>query len=497
MVDIAGENFILVGSLLLGIAVLSSNVASRFGAPALLLFLAVGMLFGSTFISFNSVEATQDVGMIALSIILFTGGMETKILDIRKIITPGVVLATSGVVLTALVTAGFIHLIAPLLGLSISFAVAMLVASTVASTDSASVFSILRSKRLGLREHLRPLLELESGSNDPMAYMLTILMIGLVTTTGSVRVGGIVLDVMVQFVVGVVAGYLIARAAVWAINRLTLANRSLYSIMLLSVAFFTFAAASVCHGNGYLAVYIAGLVVGNSQLRMKKQMSTFFDGFTWLLQIVMFLLLGLLVNVNELIDWRVVVLSGVVGLFIIFIARPVAVFASMAPFRRFSFRARVFVSWVGLRGATPLIFATYPLLAGVDDARLFFNVVFLVTLLSLLIQGTTVGVVAKWLGLDFVERESPFRVDSHENMSSVFTEVEVNDTMLKSGTTLKDISLPENTLVMLLYRNGRYIVPTGQTTLEVGDKLLVISDRREELERAYKALGINDVMRLE
>ena len=457
MIDISGENVVLVGALLLFVAVIAGKVAYRFGAPALLLFLGVGMLFGLNFISFRSVEMTQFVGMIALCIILFTGGMDTKFSEIKPIIGPGVVLATAGVVMTAFILASFVWLVAPWLGVEMPFVLALLLASTMSSTDSASVFSILRSKKQGLKQNLRPLLELESGSNDPMAYMMTILLISVVShSSGSVGMGMSVVFFVVQMIVGALSGYLIGR----------------------------------------LAVYLSGLVVGNYKLQQKRPLTVFFDGFTWLMQIVMFLTLGLFVNSDELLEPRVLILGGLVGAFMILVARPLTVFICMAPFRKFTTKARLYVSWVGLRGAVPILFAIYPLMAHVENAGLLFNVVFLGTIISLLVQGTTVSGMANLLGLAYEERESAFSVDMHQDMKSALTEVEVNETMLESGHMLKDITLPENTLVMMVCRNGEYFVPQGKTELLLGDKLLVISDRSEELATTYKDMGIDDVMKL-
>ena len=497
MIDISGENVVLAGALLLFVAGMAGKVAYRFGAPALLLFLGVGMLFGLNFISYRSVEMTQFVGMIALCIILFTGGMDTKFSEIKPIIGPGVVLATVGVVMTAFVLAGFVWLVAPWLGIEIPFALALLLASTMSSTDSASVFSILRSKKQGLKQNLRPLLELESGSNDPMAYMMTILLISVVSNTSSgVGLGMSVVFFVVQMVVGALSGYLIGRLAVWTINRIKLANHSLYSVLLLAFIFFSFAFTDLIKGNGYLAVYLSGLVIGNHKLEQKRPLTVFFDGFTWLMQIVMFLTLGLFVNSNELLEPRVLILGGLVGAFMILVARPLTVFTCLLPFRKFTTKARLYVSWVGLRGAVPILFAIYPLMAHVENAGLLFNVVFLGTIISLLVQGTTVSGMANLLGLAYEERESAFSVDMHQDMKSALTEVEVNETMLESGHTLKDITLPENTLVMMVCRDGEYFVPQGKTELKLGDKLLVISDRSEELATTYKDMGIDDVMKL-
>ena len=497
MIDISGENVVLVGALLLFVAVMAGKVAYRFGAPALLLFLGVGMLFGLNFISYRSVEMTQFVGMIALCIILFTGGMDTKFSEIKPIIGPGVVLATVGVVMTAFVLAGFVWLVAPWLGIEIPFALALLLASTMSSTDSASVFSILRSKKQGLKQNLRPLLELESGSNDPMAYMMTILLISVVSNTSSgVGLGMSVVFFVVQMVVGALSGYLIGRLAVWTINRIKLANHSLYSVLLLAFIFFSFAFTDLIKGNGYLAVYLSGLVIGNHKLEQKRPLTVFFDGFTWLMQIVMFLTQGQFVNSNELHEPRVLIHGGLVGAFMILVARPLTVFTCLLPVRKFTTKARLYVSWVGLRGAVPILFAIYPLMAHVENAGLLFNVVFLGTIISLLVQGTTVSGMANLLGLAYEERESAFSVDMHQDMKSALTEVEVNETMLESGHTLKDITLPENTLVMMVCRDGEYFVPQGKTELKLGDKLLVISDRSEELATTYKDMGIDDVMKL-
>ena len=487
----------LVGALLLFVAVLAGKVAYRFGAPALLLFLGVGMLFGLDFISYRSVDITQFIGMMSLCVILFTGGMDPSFREIRPIIGPGVVLATAGVVMTALVLAGFVWLIAPWLGLEMPFALALLLASTMSSTDSASVFSILRSKKQGLKEHLRPLLELESGSNDPMAYMLTILLIGVLSNTSEhVGLGMSVVAFVVQMVVGALSGYLVGRLAVWTINRIGLANHSLYVVLLLAFVFFSFAFTDLVGGNGYLAVYLSGLVIGNHKLVQKRPLTVFFDGFTWLMQIVMFLTLGLFVNSDELLQPEVLILGCSVGFFLILVARPLSVFACLLPFRKFTARARLYISWVGLRGAVPILFAIYPMMDDVEYADLLFNVVFLSTIISLLVQGTTVSGMANLLGLAYEERESAFDVNMHEDMKSVLTEVEVNESMLESGHTLKDIVLPENTLVMMICRDGEYFVPQGKTELRLGDKLLVISDRGEELESTYREMGIDEVMKL-
>ena len=469
------ENIILIGALLLLVSVFAGKVAYRFGAPALLLFLGVGMLFGLRLISFNSAPVAQFVGMVALCIILFSGGMDTRYRAIRPVIGPGVVLATVGVALTALIVAGFVYVVAPWCNAEMSFLLALLFAATMSSTDSASVFSILRSRRQGLSENLKPLLELESGSNDPMAYILTILLVGLLTPGESMGFGTSLLLFVVGMTLGVVAGYAFGRLAVWTINRINIENQSLYAVLLLAFVFLTFSVTDLIRGNGYLAVYVAGLVVGNYPIVHKKTLGTFFDGFTWLFQVILFVTLGLLVNIDELLQPEVLLLGGLTGLFMILVARPAAVFLSLLPFRKFTTRARLYVSWVGLRGAVPIIFATYPVVAGVEDSSLLFNIVFFVTLLSLVVQGTTVSLMAEWLGLAYPERERIFNDEVMNRMlDDATTELTVTEAMLEPGHHLRDIVLPAATLVVMVARDGTFFVPKGNSVLRVGDKLLVV-----------------------
>ena len=476
------ENIILIGALLLLVSVFAGKVGYRFGAPALLLFLGVGMLFGLRLISFNSAPVAQFVGMVALCIILFSGGMDTRYRAIRPVIGPGVVLATVGVALTALIVAGFVYVVAPWCNAGMSFLLALLFAATMSSTDSASVFSILRSRRQGLSENLKPLLELESGSNDPMAYILTILLVGLLTPGESMGFGTSLLLFVVGMTLGVVAGYAFGRLAVWTINRINIENQSLYAVLLLAFVFLTFSVTDLIRGNGYLAVYVAGLVVGNYPIVHKKTLGTFFDGFTWLFQVILFVTLGLLVNIDELLQPEVLLLGGLTGLFMILVARPAAVFLSLLPFRKFTTRARLYVSWVGLRGAVPIIFATYPVVAGVEDSSLLFNIVFFVTLLSLVVEGTTVSLMAEWLGLAYPERERIFNDEVMNRMlDDATTELTVTEAMLEPGHHLRDIVLPAATLVVMVARDGTFFVPKGNSVLRVGDKLLVVTENKSEV----------------
>lgn len=492
---INAEHFLLIGAILLLVAVMAGKVAYRFNAPALLLFLGVGLFFGYDILSFNSPELTQFVGMVSLCVILFSGGMDTKFSDIRPVLAEGITLATAGVLFTALLLGGFVYLVAPYIGFELSFPLALLLASTISSTDSASVFSILRTNRQGLRENLRPMLELESGSNDPMAYVMVVLLIDMLGVEGhSADVGSIVMMFVVQMAVGALFGYIFGRVAVWVINKIDIDNAALYSVLLLAFVFFTFSFTSILQGNGYLAVYIAGLIVGNNKLVNKRTVVTFFDGVTWLLQIVMFLMLGLLVNLNKALEPRTLLLGILAGMFLILVARPLAVNLSLAPFRKLSAKARLYVSWVGLRGAVPIIFATYPWVADIEGAELIFNVVFVMTILSLVIQGTSVGTMATTLDLSYVEKDSKFEGALQDKVRSAFTEIAVTPQMISAGNTLNKVALPDNTLVVMVCRDGDYFVPRGTTQLQLDDKLLILSDRNDELQVHYKEYGVEDII---
>lgn len=491
---ISPENILLVGAILLFLSVLVGKTGAKFGVPALLLFLGVGMLAGSDGfgIYFDSPQIAQFIGTVALCIILFSGGMDTHYREIKPILAPGVTLATLGVLMTTIITGLFIYSLSDLLpgNFQLGLLESMLLAAVMSSTDSASVFSILRSKGISLKERLRPTLELESGSNDPMAYMLTILLIQVIEI-GVIDWPHSIVLLFMQLSIGAAAGFALGYAIVWIINRINVPNESLYPVLLFSCVFFVFAFTNLLQGNGYLAVYIAGLVVGNRKLVHKRSLTTFFDGFTWLFQIVMFLTLGLLVNPSEL-----PAIAGVgllVAIFMIVVSRPISVFTCLLPFRRFTTRARVYISWVGLRGAVPIIFATYPLMsAEIPNARMIFNIVFFVTIVSLLVQGTTVSAMARWLGLvGKSEEKEIFNVALPDEIKSAMSEIELTDEALSGGNKLMNLSLPDNTLVVMVKRREQYFVPKGHTHLQSGDRLLVISDNDEELRKSYESLGIS------
>ena len=482
---INSENILLVGSVLLFFSILFSKTGFKFGVPTLLVFLLVGMGFGTDGlgIEFSSAKDAQFIGMVALSIILFSGGMDTKISSIKPVLTPGILLSTAGVLITTVLTGGFIFFISGLskTNIALGLMTSMLLAATMSSTDSASVFNILKSQHMNLKYNLRPLLELESGSNDPMAIMLTLVLIQVISGGSELDALPIVRNLLIQFSVGGLLGFLMGRFCTWIINKINLPNGSLYPILLLSLVFITFIFTDLLSGNGYLAVYIVGIVVGNNKLAYRKEINTFMNGLTWLFQIIMFLTLGLLVNPHEMLD--VALVAILIAIFMVLIARPVSVFACLMPFKEFPAKAKLFVSWVGLRGAAPIIFATYPVIAGIESANIIFNVVFFITLLSLLVQGMSIGSVAKKLHLDLPEETegNEFGIELPDELDSQLEELTVSETMLQNGSRLMDMKFSKGQLVMIIKRADKFIVPNGQLELAVGDKLLLIKENEETI----------------
>ncbi len=490
------EFVLLTLSLLFFASIFTDRIGYKFGVPALLLFLAVGMLFGPDGLGHItgetdpldfSANGALGIGTVALCIILFSGGMDTKLSDIMPVLNPGASLAILGVLLTAFVSGLLIWLIFGWVQAvtTVPFATALLMACTMSSTDSASVFSILRTNGITLKHRLRPLLELESGANDPMAYILTTTMIGIVTATATeVTALSIVQDIFIQLVVGASLGFLFGKLAVELLRKVQLSNESLYPIMILTACIFIFSATYYMKGNSYLAVYIGGLIIGNSKFTRKRQTKSFFDGLTWLSQLIMFLMLGLMVRPLDLLRLEVWLPSLIISFVMIFISRPISVFVSLMPFKNYHKRDKVFVSWVGLKGAVPIIFAIMCKANGVEHADLLFNVIFLCTLVSLIVQGTSLGFMAHKLQL--AEPAEPehkllhFDIDLPEEIESSAREMVVDEDMLSMGNRLMDISIPQHTLVIMVRRDEDFFVPTGASILEVGDKLLIISDQEAQ-----------------
>ena len=485
-IDISSGNLILLVSALMIVAILMTKVGTKFGVPTMLLFLIIGMIAGedSLGIRIDNLHVAEFMGHFAMTIILLSGGLETSLEETRPIIRKGISMSTLGVFITILVTGSFIWFALGdrIGGAGKTLMGCFLLAAVLSSTDSASVFSILRSRRLTLRENLGPMLELESGSNDPMAYVLTILGVQIMESLENVSGGqgtwqvflyGIWILIM-QIIIGFGVGLALGHAARWLLTKVNLHTSPLYAIMILSIALFANGAASYIGGNGLLALYITAIIIGNTEkLPFKKDILLFSDGMTWLAQLMMFLLLGLLAKPSQMghIFWPALL----IGLFLMFVARPAGIMLSLLPFKGLTFRAKLLASWVGLKGAGPILFALYTVLEGVDGSSDIFNIVFTITLLSLLVQGMTLSPMAHMLNLsidDDPEVET-FGMEIPEEMGMLRDHI-VTDLDLEGGDTLRDLHLPHGIRVVMVRRNQQYLVPHGSMKLMTGDRLVII-----------------------
>jgi potassium/hydrogen antiporter len=469
------EYILLGASLLIILSVIASKVTDRFGIPALLLFLILGMLAGSDGIGgiyFDDPALAQFVGVLSLALILFAGGLDTPVDRIRSVLMRGAILATLGVLLTAIVLALFAQAI-----LGFSLLEGLLLGAIVSSTDAAAVFSVLRSKGVSLKGRLEPLLELESGSNDPMAVFLTISLIAMVQSPELAFSPQFLVSFIQQMVLGGTIGFALGWVAYYLINHLRLGYDGLYPVFTLSMALFTYSITNWVGGSGFLAVYLAGIVLSRHDFIHKRSLIRFHDGLAWLMQIVMFLTLGLLVFPSRLV--QVAIPGLLLALALIFVARPGGVFLSMIG-TRFSFREQVLVSWVGLRGATPIILATFPLLVGIPQSDLIFHMIFFVVLTSVLLQGTTIPVVARWLKVSSPappRRYYPIEFNKFDGLASELTEMPIPTGSAADGRRIVEMDLPDDFLVILISRGAEFLVPSGGTALQGGDVLLVLSEK--------------------
>lgn len=469
----APEHLLLAAAVLALLSIFANKATGRFGVPALLIFLIVGMLAGSDGpggIHFDNFAQAQFVGVLALAFILFAGGLDTDMREVRPVAGRGLVLATVGVVLTAALVGAFAVFVLgfdPLTG--------MLLGAIISSTDAAAVFSVLRSRSVGLKGDLKPLVELESGSNDPMAVFLTIGLIRMITQPGASLLD-LVPAFILQMGLGALAGVALGKAMPFLVNRLKLEYEGLYPVFTLAYVLLTYSLTTVAGGNGFLAVYLAGLVIGSSDFLHKKSLVRFHDGLAWMLQIAMFVVLGLLVYPSQL--------PGVIGMglavsgFLVLVARPVAVFLAMAP-TRMALNEKAMVSWVGLRGSVPIILATFPLVAGVPNAELIFNLVFFIVLTSVVLQGSSLPLVAKWLKVDAPpprRRESPIEFTRTGDMKSDMVELDVEARSALAGRAIVDAGLPRGALIVMLSRDKEFLVPGGGTVIQPGDRLLLLAD---------------------
>lgn len=535
LLDSTAIPFLTLGLLIIG-CIISSKLSSRFSMPCLLLFLLLGMglhyVLGDGLLpGLDSTELEQlnehidwkianSFGTMALAFILFSGGYDSSLAGIRKVLIPGTILSTAGVLLTALLLGGFVivlfhHRIPEGMTDTAFFASCMLFGSIISSTDASAVFSILRSRKISLRGTLRPLLEYESGSNDPMATLLTLFFLGMYeTVSGGGSAAGECMLFLPQFVwkmgIGVGVGIALSRAAIWLFNRLQLDYDGLYHVLGMGIVLVTYAAASWINANGFMAVYVAGIVMGNSQFVFKNSYGRFSDALAWLMQVLLFTMLGLKANPEILFNWKFAGWGLVMALFLMFVARPAATFLCLFK-SSYSTRAKLLVSWVGLRGGAPIMLATFPLIINQSEwptigggnfnvAEIMFNMIFFMVLLSVAFQSFTIMPLARLLHLD-----SPLKVvptaplafdqvsfsrrkddgghadedDYADNHPGEFTIPAGSDMVDKE---LRNLGLPEGVFVIMIRRNAKYIVPRGNTVIHEGDTMTVMgtTDRLRE-----------------
>lgn len=474
----SAENILLAGSVILLAGIAAGKTSGRFGVPTLLLFLLTGIMAGSEGIGgihFDDPAIAQLIGITALNFILFSGGLDTNWQKIKPVLWQGISLSTVGVFITALMVGLFVHFF-----FHFSLAEGLLIGAIVSATDAAAVFSILRSRGVRLKEKEATLLEFESGSNDPMAYFLTITLTGIVAS-GQFDGWTFVFLFIKGFFIGGLMGYAMGSISHWTINNIKLSTDGLYPVLLLGIAMFTYSATHVIGGNGFLAVYICALTLGSRDFIHKKSMLKFYDGQAWLMQLILFITLGLLVFPSKVIP---VMGSGLLmAMFLMLVARPAGVLTALA-FSKKGIRSKLFISWVGLRGSVPIVFATYPLLAGLDKAGMIFNLVFFISITSVLFQGTTLPIVARWLK---VTEPVPYRpvVDP---VSNELKEIILTAGARSIGKKIVDLQLPETVQLIALRRNGVFLQPTGADKLEENDKLLLVLNDKKIYDKVYTLL---------
>jgi cell volume regulation protein A len=442
---------IFVGALLLLVSIVASDISSRMGAPLLLVFLALGMLAGEDGpggIRFDDFETSYVIGTLALAVIIFDGGMRTQRDTFRVALLPAVTLAAPGVVITA----GLVGLFAAWV-LGLHWLQGMLIGAIVGSTDAAAVFALLRNQGAALQARVASTLEIESGSNDPMAIFLTVALLELLAAGRTSLEPSMALSLVMQFGIGAALGLGGGRLLVWLINRLTLIT-GLYPLLAVAGGLLIYAVTAQLGGSGFLAIYLAGLVLGNSQLQAAQNILRVHDGLAWLSQIVMFLILGLLITPSELV--QVVLPALGIAAFLILVARPLAVFVCLLPFR-FPWREQVYIGWVGLRGAVPIVLALFPMMYGVEDARLYFNVAFFIVLVSLLLQGWTIAPAARLLRLEVPPSTEPLQrltLDMPGHFEHEILGYQVQPGSLMAARDLATLEVPDGMQIMAVMRDG-------------------------------------------
>lgn len=479
--DFSIDQIVFILSILLIVGVLTAKFSSRLGVPSLVLFIIVGMGL-NRFFYFDNVKLTTLVGTLALIVILFDGGINTRWRDMKKVIVPAGSLATAGVLLTTILMGVFAKYI-----LGLSWLEGLLVGAIVGSTDAAAVFAALGERNI--RFKLKTTLEAESASNDPMAIFLTVSLIELIQMPDASYLS-LIPNFFWQMGIGLILGIILGKGATWTINKINLDSSGLYPVLALSFAIFTYGVTSLLQASGLLAVYVMAIIAGNADLTYRHSIVRFHEGTAWMMQITMFILLGLLVFPAQLIkvSWQGLLLSFLLML----IARPLSVFLTMA-FMKYSISEKLLISWAGLRGAVPVVLATYPLVAGLENSMLIFNVVFFVVLTSALLQGATITPLANLLKLtegSTVKKPHSIELVSMGKTKNEMIEITLEDRALLSGKKLKDIDLPEESLISAIIRGEKLVFPKGETELKGDDivYILVSKKKREKVKHIFQEI---------
>lgn len=467
------ELFLFATALLLMLCVLISKATGRLGIPTLVVFLGIGIMAGSEGVGgiyFDNAYYAKILGVIALVYILFSGGLDTKWTSVKPVMKSAISLATLGVLITTVTVGYFTHYL-----LGFTLLEGFLVGAIISSTDAGAVFTVLRARNIHLKGNLKSLLEVESGSNDPMAVFLVTSILAIMKHS-DYSLASLIPKLVQQMAIGAGVGYLGGKGMAYAFNRLKLEFEGLYTVMSLAMVLMIYTTAQVLDGNGFLSVYIAGVILGNESFVFKKTLMLLHDGVSWLMQSSMFLTLGLLIFPSHVIQ---VMRPGIlIAGFMILIARPLSVFISLTN-ANMNWREKTLIAWIGLRGAVPIVLATYPLVAGIEKAEYIFNLVFFVAISSLMIQGTTISFIAKRLGLYIPEPQKPEASAEYTShvLSKNMTYVRIPEDSVAITKSIVDLKLPNDLLIVLIERGEEVIIPRGATQLAANDKLMILAEK--------------------
>ncbi|MCP4179943.1 MAG: potassium/proton antiporter [bacterium] len=469
------NKMMIICSIVIIISAYSAKLSKRFNIPLLIIFIFIGMLLGSDGIGniyFNDPNFAYFIATIALCFILFYGGFQTKIQDVKPIIKEGIALSVIGVILNAVIFAFPIYYFT-----NLNWLESFLASSAVASTDAAAVFSLLEFSKIKLKHRLRNVLEFESGSNDPIAYVMVLMFITMINEGphGSSTIYYVIFFIR-QMLIGAAMGFFLGYISKFILERLKLKIEELYSIIIIGILFFTFSATNLLYGNGFLAIYILGIMLRSKKFLYKNSTLKFFSVISWLMQIALFICLGLLVFPSELIDFAYYGIP--LALILVFIVRPICVFSTLAIFKKkYNTKSKLYLSWGGLKGAVPIVFAIFTMVAEVPQSNTIFNLIFFIVLVSVLIQGTTLSLGSKLLGLneeksDLIKEKSD--TEELEYFEDQMLELNITENSYFAGKQISEINFPEEALITLIKRNNSYVHPKGKTEIKVDDQLVIM-----------------------